>query len=146
MNDFMKSTNYYLRPLGLFFLLCFVSLWTFAQTITVTGVVNDPLGEPVIGASVLEQGTTNGTITDMDGNFALKVSSQGKLVISFIGYQSQTLAVGGKTHFSITLEDDTQLLNEIVVIGYGTQRKSDVTGSIASVQGEELRAVQTGNQ
>ncbi|MDR0657471.1 MAG: TonB-dependent receptor [Mediterranea sp.] len=141
----MKSTNYYLRPLGLFFLLCFVSLWTFAQTITVTGVVNDPLGEPVIGASVLEQGTTNGTITDMDGNFALKVSSQGKLVISFIGYQSQTLAVGGKTHFSITLKDDTQLLNEIVVIGYGTQRKSDVTGSIASVQGEELRAVQTGN-
>ncbi|MDR3119618.1 MAG: TonB-dependent receptor [Mediterranea sp.] len=134
-----------IRPLGLLFLLCFVPLWTFAQTITVTGVVNDPLGEPVIGASVLEQGTTNGTITDIDGNFTLKVSPQGRLVISFIGYQSQTLAVEGKTHFSVVLRDDTQLINEVVVIGYGTQRKSDVTGSIASVRGEELRAVQTGN-
>jgi TonB-linked SusC/RagA family outer membrane protein len=103
------------------------------------------LGEPIIGASVLEQGTTNGTITDIDGNFTLKVSSQGKLVISFIGYQSQTINVDGKTRFAIILQDDAQLLNEVVVIGYGTQRKSDVTGSIASVRGEELRAVQTGN-
>jgi TonB-linked SusC/RagA family outer membrane protein len=99
----------------------------------------------VIGASVLEQGTTNGTITDIEGNFTLKVSPQGKLVISFIGYQSQTINIDGKTRFTITLKDDTQLLSEVVVVGYGTQRKSDVTGSIASVRGEELRAVQTGN-
>lgn len=141
----MKSTNHYLRPLGLLFLLCFVPLWTFAQTISVTGVVSDSSGEPIIGASVLEEGTTNGTITDLDGKFTLKVPPQGKIVVSFIGYQSQTLDIGGKTYFSVTLKDDSQLLSEVVVIGYGTQRREAVTGSVASMKGDELRAVQTGN-
>jgi TonB-linked SusC/RagA family outer membrane protein len=122
-----------------------IPIWVFSQTITVTGKVNDPLGEPVIGASVLEQGTTNGTITDVDGNFRLNVSPQANIVISFIGYQSQTINVTGRTQFSVVLADDTRLLDEVVVVGYGTQRREAVTGSVSSMRGDVLQEIQTGN-
>ncbi len=141
----MENTNRYLRSFGLLLLLSIIPLWMFSQSISVTGIVKDASGEGVIGASVLEEGTTNGVITDFDGNFTLKVSPQSKLVISYVGYESQTINVGGKTRFDIVLKDDSQLLSEVVVIGYGTQRREAVTGSVASMRGDELRAVQTGN-
>jgi hypothetical protein len=104
----MKSTNHYYRPVGLFILLCLVPIWAFAQSITVRGTVKDAAGEPIIGASVLESGTSNGTITDLDGQFSLKVSPRGKLTISFIGYEKQEIPIAGKNQFSIVMKEDTK--------------------------------------
>lgn len=141
----MKNTNYYMKPLGLLFLLCLIPLFAFSQNITVKGIVKDATGEPVIGASVIEKGTTNGITSDIDGNFTLTTPRNATLVISFVGYQSQEIALNGRTFLTVTLQDDTKLLDEVVVIGYGTQRKEAVTGSVASMRGDELRAIQTGN-
>lgn len=85
----MESTNHYYRPLGLIILFCLFPVWALAQTISVTGVVKDTSGEPIIGASVIEAGTSNGTVTDLDGNFKLNVAAKSSLQISFIGYQPQ---------------------------------------------------------
>lgn len=137
----MKNINQNLKSLGLLFLFCLIPLWAFSQTITVKGIVKDTNGEGIIGASVLEKGTTNGTITDFDGNFALQVGKNATLVISYIGYKTQEMPVAGKSTFQINLKEDTETLDEVVVIGYGTARKSDVTGSIASVGAEKLREV-----
>lgn len=98
----------------------------------------DAAGEPVIGASVVEESTTNGTITDIDGNFSLKVSPKSMLTVSFIGYATQTVPVNGKTSLTITLKEDTEVLDEVVVIGYGTMKKSDLTGAISSVSSKDL--------
>lgn len=140
----MKS-EFCFKSLKLLFLLCMVPLWAFGQSITVKGVVKDTAGEPVIGASVVEKGTTNGIITDFDGNFELKVSSNAVLSITFVGYQSQEIPVNGKTSFNVTLKEDTELLDEVVVIGYGTARSSDVTGSISSMRGDKLREIPATN-
>lgn len=141
----MKSTNHYFKSLGLLFLLCLIPLWAFSQNVTVKGIVKDALGESVIGASVVEKGTTNGIISDIDGNFTLNVPKNATLVISFVGYQTQEIPLNGQTSLTVILKDDTKLLDEVVVIGYGTQRKEAVTGSVASMRGDDLRAVQTGN-
>lgn len=125
----------------LFFLITLFLLTTslYAQQgITVSGVVNDPSGEPIIGANVLEENTTNGTITDLDGNFTLTVSSNAVLNVSFVGYKSRTIPVGNKTNFTITLEEDTELLEEVVVIGYGTVKRKDVTTAISTVSTKDL--------
>lgn len=103
------------------------------------GKVLDSTGESVIGASVLVKGTTSGTITDIDGNFKLdNVPSNATLVVSYIGYQTQEIPVAGKKNFTVKLADDTQTLDEVVVVGYGVQRKSDLTGSVASVKGSDV--------
>ena len=120
-----------------------MSIQETQQTKTVTGTVIDAAGIPVIGANVLVKGTTNGTITDIDGNFTLEVSSGDVLEISYIGYVSQEFPVGNQTQFNVTLAEDTQALDEVVVVGYGTMRKSDVTGSIATAKGEELTKQQS---
>ena len=105
----------------------------------VTGVVLDGAGIPVIGANVIVKGTTNGTITDFDGNFAIEdVPADGVLVVSYIGYLSQEIPVGNQSTINVTLKEDTQTLDEVVVVGYGTMRKSDVTGSIATAKGDDL--------
>lgn len=110
------------------------------STINMKGVVVDALG-PVIGASVIEKGSTsNGTITDIDGNFSLKVSAKSTLVISFIGYKTQEVPVNGKTSIKVTLSEDSKLLDEVVVVGYGSMRKKDVTGSVIQVRPEKLAA------
>ncbi len=140
----MRCTNHFVKSLGLFFLMCALPLWAFAQNITVKGTVNDNFG-PVIGASVVEKGTTNGMITDMDGNFSLSVSKGATLVISYIGYVTQEVVAADTTPIKVLLIEDSQALEEVVVIGYGTARRSDVTGSISSIQGNDLRSVQTGN-
>lgn len=109
------------------------------QSKHVTGKVVDAKGEPIIGANVIEKGTTNGIITDVDGNFNLNVNSGATLEISYIGYNSQNVAVGNQTQFNITLSEDSQNLEEVVVVGYGTARKIDLTGSTSSLSGEKLQ-------
>lgn len=111
----------------------------------VKGIVKDNFGEPVIGANVTEKGTTNGMITDLDGNFSLTVQKNATLVISYIGYVTQEIAIKGNTNLNITLKEDSKALEEVVVIGYGTARKSDVTGSIASVGGDKLQEMPSTN-
>lgn len=108
------------------------------QAGTVKGVVVDATGEPVIGANIMVKGTTNGTITDIDGNFSLS-NAQGTLVISFIGYKAQEIAVkGNETNLKIVLKEDSELLDEVVVVGYGTQKKATMTGSVTVVNEKML--------
>lgn len=95
-------------------------------------------GEPVIGVNIVEKGTTNGTVTDIDGRFTLQVSPSSVLQISFIGYVEQSITVGSETSFSIKLQEDTQKLDEVVVVGYGSQKKVNLTGSVATVNSESL--------
>ena len=110
------------------------------QTINVTGTVNDALG-PVIGASVVEKANTgNGTITDMDGNFSLMVPSDATLVISFVGYATQEIPLNGRTSISVNLKEDTEMLQEVVVVGFGTQKKVNLTGSIGIADAKDLEA------
>ena len=118
----MRSTSC-LKSLGLLFLLCLLPVWALAQTKTVKGVVKDAAGQTVIGASVLQKGTTNGTITDFEGSFTLEVPSDAVLTISFVGYKSQEISVAGKTSLEVTLEEDAQMLDNVIVVGYGTQKK-----------------------
>ena len=107
----------------------------------VTGKVVDANGEPVIGASVIVKGTSTGAVTDFDGNFTIpSVPARGSLEVSYIGFKTQTVSVAGKTQLNVTLQEDRQLLDEVVVVGYGVQKKSDVTGAMASVTSEELNA------
>lgn len=104
----------------------------------ITGTILDQSNEPVIGANVVVKGTTNGTVTDFDGNFTLEVEPQNTLHISFIGYLSQEIPVGTNTTFSILLREDTQALEEVVVVGYGTQRKGEIASAITTVKSENF--------
>ena len=119
-------------------MLCLIPIWAFAQNITVKGTVKDGAGETIIGASVVEKGTTNGTITDFDGNFTLNVPSNSTLQISFVGYKTQEIAVSGKTTINVTLSEDTQMLDDVVVVGYGTQKKEDLTSAISTLSPKEV--------
>lgn len=98
-----------------------------------TGKITDTNGDPITGASVVEKGTINGTMTDLEGAFSLDVNDTGTVEISYIGYQKQTISVAGKSHISIQLEEDSQLLDEVVVVGFGTQKKVNLTGSVATI-------------
>ena len=119
-----------------------LSLSVSAQTITLNGNVKDTTGEPIIGASIVEKGnTTNGTITDLDGNFSLKVPANATVVISYIGMKTQEIAIKGKSKIDVTLSDDAKALDEVVVIGYGTAKRKDITGSVATVNAEALTVV-----
>ena len=137
MNSKMKSIR---TALVLAFLLIVGSIQ--AQTIKVN--VKDSSGEAVIGASVVEKGTQNGGITDFDGNVTLK--STGKpIMVSYIGMKAQTVDPKGRTSIDIVMEDDNTTLNELVVIGYGAVRKKDLTGSVATVSGQDLVKVPVAN-
>ena len=123
-----------------------LSVPVFGQnTITVKGTILDETGAPMVGAGVTEKGTTNGTITDLDGLYTIKVKADAKLVISYISYATQTVDVAGRSTVDVTLEPDKNLLNEVVVIGYGTMKKSDLTGSVASVSAQTLENFKTGS-
>lgn len=117
---------------------CLLSLHLMAQTKTITGVVKDATGETVIGAAVLQEGTTNGTATDIDGKFTLTVPQNSRLVIRFIGYKTQTITTGDKNYYEIVLQEGTKELDEVVIVGYGTQKKVNLTGSVAMVDGDIL--------
>ena len=118
------------------FCLC-VSMIALAQQKTITGTVIDTRHEPVIGASVLEKGTSNGTITNLDGEYSLKVSPGATLVFSYIGYKTQEIRVSANTNINVTLAEDAEQLQEVVVVGYGVQKKSSL-GSVASVSSKEI--------
>lgn len=127
------------------FTMLFISVSAFAQK-TVTGTVVDNYGEPIIGANVVVKGSQEGTMTDADGNFSLKnVSDNATLKVSFMGYATQEVSVAGKSKINVTLEEDNQMLDEVVMVGYGVQRKVDVTGATARVSAGQITAMPIAN-
>ena len=131
-------TDTWHRVLCLLCILGMSSLTAFAQK-RITGTVTDATGEPVIGANIVEKGVrANGTVTDADGRFTLDVGAGAVLQISYVGYLTQQITVGNRTSLDVTLEEDTQSLEEVVVIGYGTQKKRDLTGSVVSVRAADI--------
>lgn len=130
------------KPLMALFLLCLFPLGALAQSL-IKGTVKDVAGEPIIGASVKVQGTKAGVITDFDGNFSIQAGNNATLVISYIGYTSETVKLAGRNNISVVLQEDAQTLNDVVVIGYGVQRKSDLTGSVASVKADDIKNLST---
>ena len=138
MSNKMKN----MRAALLFCLVAVISLSVSAQNVTVKGTVMDKLGETVIGASVVQKGNaSNGVITDIDGNFSINVPANATLIISYVGMKTQEIPLKGQKTVNLVLEDDAQALEEVVVIGYGTTKKKDLTGSVASVGGETLAKV-----
>ena len=125
---------------SLFLLVCLVLSGTtvFAQEKTVTGVVTDSFNEPLIGASIVVQGTTNGVITDLDGKYSIKVTPDATLQFSYVGMEKQSIKVGNQSIINVQLKDDSQMLAETVVIGYGSAKKRDLTGSITNIKGDEI--------
>lgn len=126
----------------LFFLLVglLCAIGASAQSITVSGTVTDPTGEPLIGASILAEGTSVGTATDIDGHYTINVAPQGTLVFSYVGYDVQKVAVNGRHEINVTMRESSVMLNEVVAIGYGTVKKSDATGSVAVIKPDEVEA------
>ena len=125
----------------LFILLgCLLSFNVMAQVKAISGLVTDVTGEPVIGASVVEVGTTNGVITDLNGKFSLKVAPNSQFLVSYIGYKQQTIKVGSESTYNIVLKEDAEVLDEVVVVGYGSQKKVNVTGAVGMVGAEALEA------
>ena len=110
------------------------------QKKNVTGVVKDKTGEPVIGANVIVKGTTSGVITDIDGRFTISAGAGQVIEVSFIGFKTYAFPVDSKSEYTVVLQDDAELLEEVVVVGYGSQLKRSVTGAISSVKSEELEA------
>ena len=119
-------------------LLC--AIGASAQSITVSGTVTDPSGEPLIGASILAEGTSAGIATDIDGNYTITAPANGTLVFSYVGYDTQKVPVDGRTVINVTLQESAVMLNEVVAIGYGTVKKSDATGSVAVIKPDEVEA------
>ena len=139
-----RKINSIQKPLVLLFLLCLFPLGALAQSI-VKGTVSDEAGEPIIGATVKVQGTNEGAITDFDGNFSVKAASDATLNFSYVGYVTQSVKVGGKSTVNVTLKEDSNTLNDVVVIGYGTMKKKLVTGATVQVKGEDIAKLNTTN-
>lgn len=135
-----KQAKQFIRPLAVLLMSVLPAASLLAQNMKVHGVVKDKTGEAIIGATVKQQGTGVGTVTDFDGNFTLDVPANATLTVSYIGFTPQTVAVGGQSELSIFMSDDTQTLNEVVVIGYGTMRKSDLTGAVGSLSQKDMEA------
>ena len=129
------------RALLTLLMACCLVLPAFAQTLTVQGTVVDAkTGEPIIGANVIAKGTAAGAATDFDGKFQLSVSKDAVLTVSYIGYESQEVAVNGQTKLTVRLKENSVMLEEVVAIGYGTVKKEDATGSVAMVKPDEIEA------
>jgi len=135
----VKGTQIILSPKEIYSQINIVTEAIQQQKKTITGTIVDAAGKPVIGANVVETGTTNGTVTDVDGKFSLSVENNATIRITYIGYLEQNINTEGKTRFEITLLEDTQALEEVVVIGYGVVRKSDLTGSVSSVSNKQFK-------
>ena len=144
----MKGTSF-LKAIRIFAVLILAGLGAssaFAQNRSISGTVVDGQGVPVIGASVIVVGNTAiGTITDLDGKFSLSVPAGSNISVSFIGYETQVIAIGNQSVFNIVLAEDSEFLEETVVVGYGVQRKSDLTGAVASVKSDDFVARSTAN-
>ncbi|NLO69655.1 MAG: TonB-dependent receptor [Porphyromonadaceae bacterium] len=148
----MKNKNFKRIAIGShFFRLLLTTVFViavftaFAQNKVVTGVVKNPSGETLIGVSILEKGTTNGTITDFDGNFSLNVSNNATLVFSYVGFQPQEINVANQTTLNVIMSEDEKMLEEIVVVGYGQQKKESLVGAISQISNEELLKSPGGN-
>ena len=145
MNSKMKK-NRLLKVVSLMIPLLLFSIWSFGQTITVNGIVTDNDGDPIPGATVMLKETTRGTVTGIDGNYSLPdVSPNAILVFSFVGMTTMEIPVNGQTVISVQLSADVTDLEEVVVVGYGVQRREAVTGSVASVSGDVLREIPSSN-
>jgi TonB-linked SusC/RagA family outer membrane protein len=142
MNQKLKNRKA-IRFTLLLFCLISLGLKSQAQNITVTGVVKDEAGETLPGASIIEQGTTNGTASDINGKYSISVPSDAILMFSSLGYKKQTVEVNGRTTIDLNLSEDSELLDEVVVVGYGTQKKSHSIGAIAQVGGDDVAEIQT---
>ena len=138
LKTFIRPTKGVMGLLVLF--ICLASISAHAQEM-ISGKVTEQSGDALIGVSVTVQGTTAGTVTDFDGNFSLEAASDAVLEISYIGYDTQTIPLNGRTSLDVTLGIDAELIDEVVIIGYGSVKKSDVTGSVSSVKAEEIQAV-----
>ncbi len=125
--------------------ICFslVTMMASAQ-LKISGVVTDIAGEPLIGATVMAKGS-NGTITDLDGKYTLTVSPKGEITVSYVGYETQKIKVEGRSVINVVLQENTEVLDEVVVVGYGVVKKSDLTSSISTVKGDKITEVTTGN-
>lgn len=135
----MKKIKLFTKRLYVFSLLTLLMpLGIVAQDISVQGSVKDGIGEPVVGATVRQKGSTKGAITDIDGNFTLEVPGNATLTISYVGFTTQDVAVNGKNQIDVVLKDDSQTLGEVVVVGYGTMRKSDLTGAVGSLGAKDI--------
>lgn len=130
----------------LFLLLSFFTLSLYAQQVKLTGNVTSASDkEPMIGVTIMVKGTPTGTVTDFDGNYSLEVPSNGTLVFSMIGYKTQEIKVNNRTHINVAMAEDVEALDEVVVIGYGAVKRSDLTSSISTVKGEDLKSMASGN-
>jgi len=144
-----REVNAYLSVLYKYVVLLFLCLtiptMVYSQNKTVKGTITDAQGEPIIGASIVVGGTNKGTITDIDGNFIIEANSNQKLVISYIGYERKEVSVGNNTDLNITLDDDRKMLDEVVVVGYGTQKKATLTGAVSAVSSKEITVTKNEN-
>jgi len=116
-----------------------------AQQISVSGTVTDASGEPIIGATVMAEGTANGTSTDLDGNYSITADALGMLKFSYVGYTTQSIPVEGRSVINVTMTESAELLDELVVVGYGTMKKSDLTGAVGSIGGKDIKDVPVNN-
>ena len=141
--------NAFKRRLSRQVLVCLAALAVpatlMAQSQKVHGTVKDATGEPVMGATVMQQGTSNGTVTDLDGHFTITVPADGSLTFSYMGFKTQNLKVAGQTDLQVVMQENSQQINEVVVIGYGTMRKSDLTGGVGSLSNKQLKDAPVAN-
>ena len=141
----MKKTRW-LKVVGLIIPLLLFSIWSFGQAITVQGTVRDAEGQPLPGVSIVIQGTTKGAISNQDGNYSLDgVSPDAVLLFSFVGMETKSVPVGGQTVIDVEMVTSQEELEEVVVVGYGTQQKEAVTGSVASMSGDVMRQMESSN-
>jgi len=141
----MKKRIVFEKSMRFLFLFLFVPLWLSAQNITVTGKVTDNEGDGLMGVSITEKGTTNGIASDGEGGYSLTVSRDAILEFSYLGFATQSIPVQGRTLINVILQEDTKALEEVVVIGYGSQRRKDVTGAVAQLTEQSLREVPATN-
>ena len=144
MKNLTNHVAAFARKLSL--VICMLSIGAFAYAQQrVTGTVTDAAGQPVIGASVIVEGTTVGTTTGIDGRYSIEVPAKGKLEFSYVGMKSQSVAPAGKTTVDVQLAEDAAMLDDVVVIGYGTVKKRDLTGAVSSVKSDLVKLTPSAN-
>ena len=129
------------RRFALALIALFAGLSAYAQTSTITGVVRDTAGDPIVGAAVMVKGTTNGVMTNADGSYSIKAKDDAVLVCQLFGYKTQEQTVGGRSNIDFTLADDTEMLEATVVVGYGTLKKTQLVGSVENLDGDKVACI-----